>query len=155
MSVRTLTLGRQEADAMIQFNSESFPISSSVFCCLSSKYRRMFANSENPILIETTAGRNSVVEFINACQLKDYFVTHENVHDLLSLARDWDVSSLEQSVLEYISKPENRSKLLIPSICDAFSRCQDSSSIERELQLHLNEFLDDDSLLKLPLVILS
>jgi hypothetical protein len=94
---------------------------------------------------------------VNACQLREYKITVDNAHDLLDLAREWEVVQLEAALIEFIGKPENCVPLLIPSILHALSRHLDTISLESQLRFHILPLIgnNSDSLLTLPLSMLS
>jgi hypothetical protein len=43
-----------------------------------------------------------VIEFVTACQLRKCAITVDNAHDLLELAREWEVNQLESALIEFI-----------------------------------------------------
>jgi hypothetical protein len=153
--VRELKAAMFEKDALVVFKSEEFPISSMLFSCLSAKFKREFANRATRVVIDITADRDTVAEFVNACQLRECSITVDNALPLLSLAEDWEVPQLQEAVLEFIGRPENTDALLVPSLCRALSRDLDTSVFETQLRSQIPSLLDGDSLLQLPLPLLS
>jgi hypothetical protein len=143
-----------EKDAVLTFNSEIFNISSSLFCSFSRKFRRDYQTRQSPLIIETSAHRNTVVEFINACQLRKCTITVDNAHDLLVLAREWGVSQLEIALIKFMGLPENCVPLLIPSLRHALSCNSDTAGLEHQLRGHFLSLIETDSLLELPLPLL-
>jgi hypothetical protein len=153
--VRTFKAVDFEKDTSVIFKSEEFPVSSLLFSGLSAKFKREFAKRLTRVTIDTTADRDTVIEFVNACQLRECSITVHNALDLLSLAEDWEVPPLQDAVIEFIGRPEHTAALLIPSLCRALSRDLDTSLFETQLRSQIPSLLEGDSLLQLPLPVLS
>jgi hypothetical protein len=94
---------------------------------------------------------DSVVQFIEACQLRPYEFTAANSHEVHLLCEEWDIPSLLETVDSFLSDPSNQHNLLIPSIL--FFHKHDKSICDLEQQL-CPEALGND-LMTLSLAILS
>jgi hypothetical protein len=149
---RTATL---EKDACLIFNSQILPVSSNLFSCFSGKFKRDLRDAKKQLSVNTTADLDTVIQFVNACQLQTYSISLENALPLLSLAEEWEVQPLEEAVIEFMGRPENSVPLLIPTILRDLSRNADTSALETQLRPHIPSLLEGDSLLQLPVSLVS
>jgi flagellar hook-basal body complex protein FliE len=91
--------------------------------------------------------------FINACQLKNFDVEKSNVFQLMDLAKEWGVISLQKYLDDYIKK----NKLVRKDIADYLAILQeniekkcDSSSDWSNVAHILQDIIDDERLLEIP-----
>ena len=91
--------------------------------------------------------------FVDACQLKNFDINKKNAFQLLDLAQEWGVASLQKYVNDYVTKKELVRKdiddyvgLLLQHIADKTDNYTDWSNVGHILQ----DVIDDPRLLEVP-----
>jgi hypothetical protein len=144
----------------MNFDNESFPISSRAFSLYSNRFWRLLLNSglgrnETSITIKAKVKRSSLIDFVQACHNQEYSITRTNVHDLRLLCCEWEVDSVLELANNFIKNPLNLHDLLIPSILLCVEHAEETSDFESSVAAHFAEFIDNDSIFELPLQIVD
>jgi hypothetical protein len=142
-------------DTKIHFQNEGFNISSHVFAACSATFARLLAQSTSLLTIETKVHRDTVIQFIGACQLREYSVTAQNANELVLLCDEWEVPVVGDEVREIIAAPENGQNMLLPSIRFMFEHGIDTSRLENQLHDRFIDFIDQNLIFDLPISILA
>lgn len=159
-----LQVGETTWNTKLKLRTQLYDISAALFAAYSHRFARFIFTllplqssngGDNFYSIESNVEHESVVEFVNACQHREYEITCSNAHELLLLANEFEVSSLCCVIREFISDPIRRRDLLIPSIKFCNSHSLDSSSYEDSIAECFDEMMSDSILFELPIDILS
>jgi hypothetical protein len=104
------------------------------------------------IQIESEVSRDSVIEFVEACQHRPFFVSRSNAHDLVCLCSEWETLTLKYRIFDWISSHE--SELLIEMLLFDLRQRHDTSFVESWIRDNFSSFVSDENLLNIPLNIL-
>jgi hypothetical protein len=85
-------------DTVIHFKGEQFPILRRHFSRISRRVRRIGFTDE--LIITSEVSRESVIEFVNACEHRQFVVSRDTAFDLDILSEEWEIPSLESIVCE-------------------------------------------------------
>jgi hypothetical protein len=150
---------REEVDGetnrtfILRFNSQSYEIPVDIFIRSSKKAARLVRSGSYRGRIARQVDPETLAAFISACQLKQFRVTVQNAFELLDLAKDWEISSVEAFVGNFIAsrnlkREETRDPLgiLLGHLAEGMDVAVDIDAVAN----HMNRYLNDDRLLDLP-----
>jgi hypothetical protein len=145
------------SDTIVHFKGEDFPIlNRHRFFRNCGKARALSMSMTVPIpteiSIESDVSRDSVVEFLKACQNKLFSLSVDTAHDSLRVCDEFDAPILRRRVVEWISAHE--SDLLISTLVFELETGGDASFAESRIRENFDSLFDDDKLMKLPLNVL-
>jgi hypothetical protein len=104
------------------------------------------------ISIESDVSRESVVEFLAACQRKPFSISIDTAHDIVCLCDEWGTEALRSRVLEWISA--NETDLLVSTLLLDLKHGSDTSLIESRIRTNFDSLFDAEKLMELPLNVL-
>jgi hypothetical protein len=156
MQIQRTTLPACGLDAEICFQGETFQINSRVFSAYSGRFFRMFRSlTMRTITLSEDVSRDTVVEFIKACQMKPYSISVRNAHELSYLSQAWEVDVVAQEVCKFLEEPSNALEHLIPSILFRLRHGEATDDLERVLRSNFLALVRRGDLHKLPLNLLE
>jgi hypothetical protein len=136
---------------------QQFGILGDVMALRSEAYDSYRATSSSPYRIHSRVSTSSLTTFLSWChdiqQPHPISVTSDNVFDLAALADEFQIQPLRDSISSFLESSSR--SLLIPSICYRIDRGDDTAEQETGLARDILGFIDDDSLLSLPLSLLK
>jgi hypothetical protein len=132
-----------------KFREESFPIDLRVFSGYSD------VSLPRDLVIEDDVSRDSVVQFVNACQGREYEITIENCQDLSLLCRRFEVSIVGREVETFMQQHENTKGMLVLSLLRQVKEELATERIESIIRDNFADFIADERILSLPLQILK
>jgi hypothetical protein len=137
----------------LRFNSQSYDVPVEIFIRSSKKAARLVRAGSFRGRIARQVDPETLAAFISACQLQQFRVTVRNAFELLDLAKDWEISSLEAFVGNFIAsrnlkREETRDPLgiLLGHLVEGMDVAVDVDAVAN----HMNRYLNDDRLLDLP-----
>jgi hypothetical protein len=107
------------------------------------------------VTIQSDVSSDSVVQFIEACQLRPYNLTVHNANELDLLCEEWDVPMLRRDIESFMSDSSHEVEILIPNLLFLYHHNKDTSAIEARLRSFVPSLLSSGELLELPFAILS
>jgi hypothetical protein len=143
--------GYSTPDAVLHFKGEDFGIQWPLFVIHSQRFRRDPCPTSK-IHITSDVSRDAVVQFINATQNAEFFLSRDTAYDLVVLSDEFDVDTLRARVIEWMSA--NESSLLISTLQNELKRNVDTTITESKIRSQFERHLRDPSLIDLPLSVL-
>jgi hypothetical protein len=109
------------------------------------------------IVIDSTFDRDSVIQFISACEGADFSLTLSNVFEIELLCGEWSVSGkrIRQKVIEFIEHPPSGQSLWLRRPLFWLGRGLCTSEAEDLLRCNLVSLVCDSATLDIPAGILS
>jgi hypothetical protein len=109
------------------------------------------------IVIDSGFDRNSVIQFISACEGADFSLTLSNVFETELLCNEWSVSGklIRQKVIEFIEHPLSGKSLWLRRLLFRLGRGLSTSEAEDLLRCNLVSLVCDSAALDIPAAILS
>lgn len=88
------------------WNDNKYTVDPELFSKLSQKFAKeiQIPGNENQMVLIKVMEESTFKAFLAACQFEHYDINKSNAYDLLDLAIDWKVPSLETYVTEYINR---------------------------------------------------
>jgi hypothetical protein len=113
----------------------------------------LLGSGPSDIVIDSTFDRDSVVQFIAACQGDDFDLTPSNVLEIELLCDEWSVvgKSIRKKVTEFIE----HNGLWLRRLLFRLERGLPSSEAEDSLHHNLTGFVGDSAALKIPAAVLT
>jgi hypothetical protein len=107
------------------------------------------------ILLDSAFQRDSVVQFIAACQGDDFSLTISTIFEFELLCDEWSVSakSIRRAIADFC--PPNGENLLLRRLLFRLDRGLESSDAEHALRCNLLRLLDDRAALAVPVPVMS
>jgi hypothetical protein len=139
--------------------SEPIPFSPLLFAQKSRRYLEELVLGSGPsaIVIESTFDRDSVVQFIAACEAADFSLTQSNVLEIDLLCDEWSVvgKSIRRKITEFIEHPPSGQSLWLRRLLFRLGRGLPTSDTEEWLRCNLVSLIGDAAALEILAAILS
>jgi hypothetical protein len=139
--------------------SEPIPFSPLLLARRSRRYLEELVLGSGPgdIVIDSAFDRDSVVQFISACEGADFSLTLSNVFEIELLCDEWSVfgRSIRQKVIEFIERPPSCQSLWLHRLLFRVGRGLSTSETEDLLRCNLVSLICDSAALDIPAAILS
>lgn len=129
------------------WNEKRYTVDAELFKKLSNKFARDLEDEDkqNQQTITDVMDEDTFKAFLAACQFQHYDITKKNAHDLLKLARKWEVPSLYEYVDEYIKKNEiqedrkNYLNILVEKVKTDSDTKEDWTNVAFDINRYMNE----------------
>jgi hypothetical protein len=164
MSVKPPDSSLCQAEGLCQFaivaghESEPIPFSPMAFAVRARRYleRLVLGSASHDILIDSSFDRDSVVQFVAACQGCDFELTASNVFEIELLCDHWSVSCelIRKRVADFIEHPPSGESLRLRQLLFRLSRNLDVSKTEEFLRENLVSFVDNSAAFEIPVAVL-
>jgi hypothetical protein len=139
--------------------SEPIPFSPLLLARKSRRYLEELVLGSGPgdIVIDSTFDRDSVLQFISACEGADFSLTISNVFEIELLCDEWSVfgKSIRQKVIEFIECPPSGQSLWLRRLLFRLGRGLSTSEAEDLLRCNLVGLVCCPAALDIPAAILS
>jgi hypothetical protein len=139
--------------------SKPIPCCALLLACKSRRYIEELVLSSGPgdIVIDSAFDRDSVLQFISACDGAEFSLTLSNVFEIKLLCDEWSVSgmSIRQKVIEFIEHLPSGESLWLRRLLFRLGRGLSTSETEDLLRCNLVSLVCDPAALDIPAAILS
>jgi hypothetical protein len=139
--------------------SEPIPFSPLLFARQSMRYLEELVLGSGPsdIVIDSTFGRDSVVQFIAACEGANFSLSLSNVFEIELLCDEWSVEGavIHQKVTEFIQHQQSDQSLWLRRLLFRLDRGASTSEVEDLLRRNLVRLVCDSAALEIPVAIMS
>ena len=140
-------------DYIISLGLKNYQVNPDIFAKMSTRFAEIRKTKPNNFRVKETIPQELFDIFVDACQLKNFDVQKSNVFQLLDLAKDWGVASLERYLSDYAMKRNLVRKeiadyvgVLLEHIANNTDNYVDWTNVGHIL----SEVLDDPRLLEIP-----
>jgi hypothetical protein len=137
---------------------EPIPFSPLLFARRSRRYLEelVLGSGASDIVIDSTFDRDSVVQFIAACEGADFSLTQSNVFEIELLCDEWSVfgKSIRRKITEFIEHTPSGQSLWLHRLLFRLGRGLSTSEAEDWLRCNLIGLVDDSAALQIPAAIL-
>jgi hypothetical protein len=140
----------------LKFGDLTIPITLETMALYSRRIHELYLRGEYPpqgFEVTSKVQCQSVIEFVHACQVRDYELSLGTALDLLRLCAEFDVFCIKRDVENFILK--NSQPLLIDWLECCFDLGLDTASIESQLRDNFFDYADNPKLAKFPLSFLA
>ena len=138
---------------VISLGVKNYEVNPEIFAKMSTKFAEIHKQKPINYRVKEAIIPSVFDIFVNACQLKNFDVEKSNVFQLMDLAKEWGVLSLQKYLDDYIKK----NKLVRKDVADYLGILQEN--IEKKCDTYtdwsnvahiLQDIMDDERLLELP-----
>jgi hypothetical protein len=139
-------------------NGDPIPFSSYEFARRSRRFFDLLFShrAEDPLELDSTFQRGSVIQFLNACQGKPFELTAANALEIDLLCISWQADkAIHRRVHSFIEGHRDGPSLVISQLLFRLAREMETSEIERRLRRSLVDFVADPQLLRVPIPVMS
>jgi hypothetical protein len=130
-----------------------------LLACKSRRYLEELVLGSGPgtIVIGSAFDRDSVLQFISACEGADFLLTLSNVFEIELLCDEWSVfgKSIRQKVIEFIEHSPSGQSLWLHRLLFRLGRGLSTSEADDLLRCNLVSLVCDSAALDIPALILS
>ena len=149
------TLPPSEQEFVFVFNQKEYTVYKGMFYCYSKKFQKNVELQQQSVIeINLDVTDDAFETFINACQGKSFNITQENILDLFYLASFWEVQCLEDQINKQIFE-SNNPDLVFRAVWYKIEKGLPTNNEERCIAEHLETFLEDERMPRLPIPILK